>query len=278
MTEASPLAGKVALVTGAGSTMGLGYAMALALAQAGAKVALLDINGDTAASSAAAIAALTGSATLAVAADVSKPEDCGHAVQQTVGALGGLHILVNNAGANPRALGYDVDRHRLWELPPEAWSRVIDINLSGAFYMLRAALPHLLAQGWGRIIGVTTSLDTMIRNENMPYGPSKAGHEALMACLAKELEGTGVTCNVLIPGGITLTGMTKYRTNQTGMLTPDVMKAPVVWLASDAPGGYTGHRVVAEYWDESAPLEQRLEAAAAPTAWPGLGRTARRQA
>ena len=69
--------------------------------------------------------------------------------------------------------------------------------------MARAAVGHMLAQGWGRIIGVTTSVDTMYREGMCPYGPSKAAHEALVALMARELEGTGVTANVLIPGGTT---------------------------------------------------------------------------
>lgn len=271
------LKGRVALVTGAGSRMGLGYAMASALAEAGASVAVLDINGMQAEVSAAEIAAATGAKVLPVVADVADPEACARAVELTVAGLGGLHVLVNNAGANPRALGYDVDHHKLWELPPSAWARVMEINLNGPYYLLQAALPRLLKQGWGRIIGVTTSLDTMIRNENMPYGPSKAGHEALMACMARELEGTGVTCNVLIPGGITLTGMTKYRAGRGPMLSPDVMRAPVVWMASAEADGFNGRRVVAEYWQDDLPIDQCLDLAAAPAAWPGLGRAARGQ-
>ena len=78
--------------------------------------------------------------------------------------------------------------------------------------MARAAVIHMLDQGWGRIIGVTTSMDTMWRKGGAPYGPSKAGHEALVAIMAQELEGTGVTANVLVPGGATYTNMT-YRGN-----------------------------------------------------------------
>ena len=66
------------------------------------------------------------------------------------------------------------------------------VNLSGNFYMARAAVGHMLDQGWGRIIGVTTSMDSMWREGMAPYGPSKAGHEALVAIMAQDLEGTGV--------------------------------------------------------------------------------------
>jgi NAD(P)-dependent dehydrogenase (short-subunit alcohol dehydrogenase family) len=67
---------------------------------------------------------------------------------------------------------------------------VVAVNLSGAFFMSRAVVGHLMGQGWGHIIGVTTSLDTMWRKGGTPYGPSKAGHEALVAAMAQELEGS----------------------------------------------------------------------------------------
>ena len=102
--------------------------------------------------------------------------------------------------------------------------------------MARAVVGHMMAQGWGRIIGVTTSMDTMYRKGGAPYGPSKAGHEALVALMAQELEGTGVTANVLVPGGATNTNLiapdAPYA--RAALIQPEVMQAPIVWLASDA--------------------------------------------
>ena len=156
------------------------------------------------------------------------------------------------------------------------WNRVVAVNLSGPFFMARAVVPHMLAQGWGRIIGVTTSMDTMWRKWGTPYGPSKAGHEALVAAMAQELEGTGVTANVLVPGGATYTNMTASNTAyDTGrLIKPEVMQAPVVWLASEASNDFNGRRIIAYFWDEKLPLVQRLEKASAPAAWPQLGRQA----
>lgn len=139
-----------------------------------------------------------------------------------------------------------------------------------------AAVAHLLAQGWGRIIGVTTSMDTMWRKGGSPYGPSKAGHEALVAIMAQELEGTGVTANVLVPGGATYTNMT-YRGDpnlRDQLIQPEVMQEPVVWLASNESGKFTGRRIIAYNWDDGLPLEERLEKCSAPAAWPQLGRQA----
>ena len=159
---------------------------------------------------------------------------------------------------------------------PEAWNRVVAVNLSGAFFMARAVVGHMLAQGWGRIIGVTTSMDTMWRKGGTPYGPSKAGHEALVAAMAQELEGSGVTANVLVPGGATYTNMTASTMGDARdkLIQPEVMQAPVVWLASEASNGFNGQRIIAYFWDERVPLEERLQKASAPAAWPQLGRQA----
>ena len=139
--------------------------------------------------------------------------------------------------------------------------------------MTRAVAPHFLAQGWGRIIGVTTSLNTMYNPGGTPYGPSKAAHEAFIAMASRELEGTGVTVNVLVPGGMSNTNLIPDDAahRREGMIQPDVMRAPVVWLASDASDGINGMRFIGYYWDESLPLEERIQRAGAPAAWPQLG-------
>lgn len=271
------LQGKVAIVTGAGSPIGLGRAMAIALARAGARVALLDVNPATLEQTAAEVRTLAGhDQVLTIVADVSDPAAGEDAVARTIAELGGLHVLVNNAGTTARNLGLAAgNAGPFWQLPPEAWTRVVAINFSGQFYMARAAAPHLIAQGWGRIIGITTSLDTMYRKGQAPYGPAKAGHEALVALMANDLEGTGVTANVLTPGGATNTNLLPPSTpNRAALIQPEVMQAPVVWLASAASDGFTGRRIIAYSWDESLPLEERLAKASAPAAWQQLGRQA----
>jgi NAD(P)-dependent dehydrogenase (short-subunit alcohol dehydrogenase family) len=272
------LQGKVAIITGAGSPIGLGHAMAVGLARAGARVALLDLNDAWLQQTATEIRSLGGAeSAVPIVTDITNPEAVQQAVNRTIAELGGLHILVNNAGINQRSAGYaSSPANNFWQLTPEAWNRVVAVNLSGAFFMARAVVPHMLAQGWGRIIGVTTSMDTMWRKGGTPYGPSKAGHEALVAAMAQELDGTGVTANVLVPGGATYTNMTASNTayDRDQLIKPEVMQAPVVWLASEASQAFTGRRIIAYFWDESLPLAQRLEKASAPAAWPQLGRQA----
>ena len=267
-----PLDGKVALITGAGSSMGMGREMALALADAGARVALMDIDAGQLERNVNDAREIGGDGcAIPIVGSVNSWDDAQRAVSETISGLGGLHILINNAG---------VPTHRsggFWELPPEEWLHALSVNSSGPFLMARAAIGHLREQGWGRIVGVTTSLDTMIRN--LPYGPSKSAHESFVAIIAKQLDGSGVTANVLIPGGATNTNFISddAARDRSALIQPHVMRAPIVWLASDEADGVNGRRIIASNWDESLPIEQRLEAAAAPAAWPQLGRPAGQQ-
>ena len=270
-----PLEGKIAIVTGAASPMGLGRAMTEALVRAGARVSMMDVNPDWLGQSSNDLREIGGDdCVMTQVVDVTSVEEAAEAVGRTIAEMGGLHILVNNAGIAPRnmLLGGDA-RNNFWEVSAPEWDRVMRVNAGGPFYMARAATPHFLAQGWGRIIGVTTSMNTMYNPGGTPYGPSKAAHEALIAMAARELEGTGVTVNVLVPGGMSNTNLIPEDAahRREGMIQPDVMRAPVVWLASEASDGITGQRFIGYYWDESLPLEERIERAGAPAAWPQLG-------
>ena len=276
-----PLEGKVAIITGAGSPIGIGHAMTIGLVQAGARVALTDINQEWLDQTVSEVREIGGDdCAIDIVSDVTDPQACQDVVDTTIAQLGGLHVLVNNAGTNPRLVGLGTtsgaNPTNFWENSPEAWSRVVAVNMSGNFYMARAAVVHMLDQGWGRIIGVTTSMDTMWRKGGAPYGPSKAGHEALVSVMAQDLEGTGVTANVLVPGGGTYTNMT-YSGDpdlRDQLIQPEVMQSPVVWLASNDSGEFNGRRIIAYYWDDSLPLDERLERCSAPAAWPQLGRQA----
>ncbi|MEN9063034.1 MULTISPECIES: SDR family NAD(P)-dependent oxidoreductase [Ponticoccus] len=262
------LSGKVAVITGAGSPIGLGYAMAEATLREGGKVAMLDVNAAWLEESAARLKALAGDENvLPIQVDITDPKAAEAAIAQSIETLNGLDILVNNAG--------------LWEpasfreVTVEAWQRIRAVNLDGPFYLTKPAVEHMIAQGSGRIVNVTTSLGTMWTASNTTYGSSKAGHEAMASVLALELEGTGVTCNVLIPGGNTATNMSaKYRDpdiDTSALMQNHVMSAPYLYMASDAGKDFNCRRVVAALWDEALPLEERLAKAAAPIAWPQLG-------
>jgi len=266
------LGGKVAIVTGAGSPIGLGRAMAMALVQAGARVALLDVNQEMLRQAVAEARQLGWDhSVLAVVADVSQPDDAERAVHETLMEFGGLHVLVNNAGISLHHAGVQGDPD-FWDVPPAAWLKVLSVNALGPFVMAQAAVKPMLQQRWGRIIGITTSLDTMWRRRNPAYGSSKAAHEAFVASIAQALDGTGVTANVLVPGGTANTNLLSPESSRdrSQMLQPDIMQAPVVWLASDASSGYTGQRINAQRWDGSLPLAERLAQAGSPAAWESL--------
>ena len=277
-TQSNTLEGRIAIVTGAASPIGMGRSITTGLVRAGARVAMLDVNEDWLDQSANDMREIGGDdAVLPIVADVTDPESVESAVQRTINEMGGLHILVNNAGINARTGGFGAraagSQNDFWTLPADAWLRVISVNLSGPFLMSHAVAPHMIEQGFGRIIGVTTSMDTMWRKGGAPYGPSKAGHEALVAIMAQDLEGTGVTANVLTPGGATATNMVIPPEGATtdALIQPEAMQSPAVWIASDDASHWNGRRIIAYYWDDSLPLEERLEKCSAPAAWPQLG-------
>jgi len=206
MTEKN-LSSKVVIVTGAGG--GLGRAMVLGLAEKGARLALVDIDQAALDPIAKQAVELNGQGSvLSIIADVGLVEDSERIFEQTLAKFGSLHVLVNNAGIAIRTLRHDHMNNplRFWEADVERWQRLMDVNFKGPFMLARQAAPHMIKQGWGRIVNVTTSLDTMLRRHYTPYGPSKAALEAASCAWAQELEGTGVSLNVLVPGGLANTG------------------------------------------------------------------------
>src|SRR6266436_3871859 len=123
--------------------------------------------------------------------------------------FGRIDILVNNAGIGPGAIRPDSWQRPLkfWEITPGQWRRFVAVHTTAPLALTNAVVPEMMREGWGRIINVTTSLGTMLNAGSPTYGPSKAALEALSAIMAKDLDGTGVTVNVLVPGGVTDTPM-----------------------------------------------------------------------
>ena len=274
MTNTASLDGKNIIVTGAAG--GLGRAMTEALAGAGAHVVAVDLSQEALAAMAADIAAAGAPGrVLAMAADLQDSNLCAKVVCRAHMAFGALHGLVNNAGVGLSTIreDYYARNIKFWEVPDERWQTIFEINARAAFLLSKAAMRYFLDQDWGRIVNVTTSMDTMIRRGWTPYGPSKAALEAQSACWAKDVADTGITVNVLVPGGPANTAMVPPASspNRDAMVQPDVMKAPIRWLMSDESGGFNGNRLTGTGWDLSLPPRQAAEAAAAPCAWPGAG-------
>ena len=269
MTDGS---GRVVLVTGAAG--GIGQALCRGFAAAGMRVGVCDVN---AAGALTLAAELGGEQTIAVEGDVSDPASCERAVAAVTARFGTLHALVNNAGLGMGIIRQDhmTKPVGIDEVSVEVWHRFMATNLSGAFHMTKAAMPHFRAARGGRIINVTTSMFTMLREGFYPYGVAKAGLEAWTASLAAELDGSGITVNVVVPGGPTDTPMVPVESgyDRAALIKPAQMAPPMLYLFSDKAAGVTGRRFVAANWDPALPAEQAAFVAGAPAGWPDLARS-----
>ena len=263
---------KAAIVTGAAS--GLGKAMALGLAGSGIDVVAVDQNAPALATLAAAMAGKPG-ALLTVPADLAQPDAFETIAAAALERFGRIDALINNAGIGQASVRRDQRRNpiRFWEVTPEQWHRFVTVNATAPIMMARAVVPHMVKAKRGRIVTVTTSLGTMVRGGCLLYGASKAAAEAAMAILAADLQGTGVTANVLVPGGVTNTPLVGDDAGDRGkMLQPEIMVPPLLWLVSDAAAAVTARRFIAADWDRSLPVAQAAEQAGAPIAWLGIAR------
>jgi len=254
-----PLTGRVAVVTGAGR--GLGRGMAQGLARQGATVV-----------GPAHIAAdfedlkpadAWPGRIIAVDADLRRSADCDMVVRTALDA-GGLNILVNNAGLTLTYICPDLYRRpappKFWEASDEVVQNVMDANFVAADKLARRAAPLMVKEGWGRIVNVTTMLQTMSRVGFSPYGPSKAALEMATWVWAKELEGSGVTVNIVNPGGGANTpGMAEEmrRKSREGsidrLVEPQAMVPPLLWVVSREADLVNGMRYDARQWDGDLP-------------------------
>jgi NAD(P)-dependent dehydrogenase (short-subunit alcohol dehydrogenase family) len=263
---------KTAIVTGAAS--GIGRAMAMGLVGAGYGVLAVDRNPALLATMPAEAAGKSGSVT-PLEADLTDPAALERITAAALAASGRIDVLINNAGIGQASVqpSYGDAPIRFWTVQPMHWQRFLAVNATAPIMMARAVVPHMIRAGQGRVITVTTSLGTMVRQGYLLYGASKAAAESAMAVLAADLEGTGVTSNVLVPGGVTDTPLVGAgRGDRSRMLQPAIMVPPLLFLVSDAAKAINARRFVAADWDSSLPGPQAAEKAGVPIAWLGIAR------
>jgi 3-oxoacyl-[acyl-carrier protein] reductase len=234
---------RVALVTG--GSRGIGAAVARALARQGCDVAINFLTQSALAEEVARDVRAAGRRALVVRADVGSYDAVRSMVAETVATLGGLHILVNNAGHSHQS--------SVEQLAIEEWNRMIGVYLSGAFYCVREAVPHMKAALWGRIVNVA-SVRALSGSDHGPhYAAAKSGLLGFTKSLALQLSPSGITANVVAPG-YTLTDLTRKALEAKGTsiraaiplgraAAPEEIAAVIAFLASDAGSYVTGETV-----------------------------------
>ncbi len=265
---------RIALVTG--GLRGLGRAMSLGLARAGHHVAAVGhIASDIGEIEAAAREAGVTGQIWPLIADLREARECDRVVAETRHRFGRIDILVNNAGLTFTYI--DPERYRrqevqrFWQVSDEIVENVMATNVLAADRLARRVAPGMVAQGWGRIVNVTTKLDTMNRIGTHPYGASKAALEMATEVWAKDAAGTGLTINIVNPGaGANTPGMADEMRAMSRegraprLVEPDEMVPPLLYVVSDAANAVNGYRFDANAWDTSLPIAEAARRAGRP--------------
>src|SRR5579864_1156794 len=247
------LSGRRAVVTGAGR--GIGRSIALALAQAGADVAVTARTQGEIEQLAAEIRAM-GRQSLAVPCDVTDSEQVKHMASTLIDGLGSVDILVNNAG--------NAGSHKFLNHPDELWHRMLSINLTSVYYVTKAFVPRLIEQRWGRIITIASMASRVGGSYIAAYTAAKHGVLGLTRALAVELLPYNITVNAICPGYVdtpmtdgsvanisSRTGMSEAQARETlaksspqkRLIEPEEVASIAVFLAQDSSKGITGQAI-----------------------------------
>jgi NAD(P)-dependent dehydrogenase (short-subunit alcohol dehydrogenase family) len=269
MASSSSQRGRVVLLTGAAG--GIGQVMTGALLAAGHTVAAVDRDR----AGLERLVARHGAAEdrlHSIVADLANETGCQNAVAAARARFGAVEAVINNAGIGMSSVRPDAEASApgIAELTPEIWDDFMAIFVRAPIVLVRAALPDMKRAGFGRIVNNTTSYVTMLRV--LPYGAAKAALESMSAVWAKELDGSGITVNVLVPGGPT---DTPFISDASGwprdkMLRPDIMGLPIAWLVSDEARGFSGRRITAARWDAKSNPADAAQRSSRAIGWPEL--------
>jgi NAD(P)-dependent dehydrogenase (short-subunit alcohol dehydrogenase family) len=265
---------RVAIVTG--GLRGLGRAMAFGLAREGHDVvAVGHIDRDITEVEAAAAGSNVAGHILPLVADLRRPADCDRVVAMALSRFGGVNILVNNAGLTFTTIDparfRRAEPQKFWQVSDDIVRAVIETNYIAADQMARRVAPTMVEQGWGRIVNVTTKLDTMNRPYTSPYGASKAALEMATEVWAKEVQGTGLTINIVNPGaGANTPGMAEEMRAMSRegraprLVEPDEMVPPLLYVVSHEADDVNGYRFDANLWDSALPPAEAARRAGRP--------------
>jgi len=223
-----PLAGQVAVITGAGR--GIGAAIAIKLARQGATTVLCGRTRDTLEETAKTIADAGGKAAVIVC-DVSDLAAVESAGRQVLGTLGRADILVNNAGIG----GFGGPLH---QLPPDSWDKILNINLRGVFYMIRAFAPMMMAARSGHIINISSLAGKNALPNGAAYAASKWGLNGLTYSVAEELRGHNIRVSVVCPGSVNTELSPHVGKDPAMMLQPEDVAHAVAMLVTQAPQSF----------------------------------------
>jgi len=244
------LEGRAVIITG--GDRGLGRSMAQALARRGAFLVIASVDKEGCERVAAEIDKIGGPGRgLAVATDITNLGQCRRLVGRTLETFDRMDALFNNARRLMRGPGLPPSGNSLpfWETDPEIYGQTVAVNVTGTFNMARAAVEYFRDSRRGKIINISTSRRNFSGPRNSPYGVTKAAVESQTLVWARDLHGTDVTVNSLLPGGASDTDPLRPKTEGQVLLPVDIMDPLAIWLASDQSDGTNGARFVGKLWN-----------------------------
>lgn len=260
------LNGRVIIMTG--GDRGLGRSMALAQARSGAKLVIASVDEEGCEQVAGEINEIAGSGhALAVTTDITQLGQCRRLVARTLATFARLDVLFNNARRLMRGPGLPLAGNSLpfYETDPEIYQQTITVNVIGTFFMARAAVEHFRTSGSGKIVNISTSRRNFSGPRNSPYGVTKAAVESQTLIWARDLDGSSITVNSLLPGGASDTDPNRPREDGRTLLPVDIMDPLAVWLASEQSDGTNGCRFVGKLWNpDLSPSEAARDAREEP--------------